>query len=372
MKYIWQTSRWPDLYWDSDALLKVLSETRFKQGMYMKRLQGLGFDVVCKAQLDNLVEDAKNTAEIEGVKLDPEGIRSSAAKRLGLPTAGLRNVNDQRIDGLVEVLLDATSNYMDPLTAHRLKGWQAAMFPTGFSGIRKITVGNWRTDKQGPMQLISGRYGRETVHFVAPPATDLMHEMAAFLDWFEDDTHTEGLLKAALAHLKFVTIHPFSDGNGRIARTVSDMQLSRTEKEARRFYSVSTQIRKERKQYYEILERTQKGDGDITEWLIWFLERMQRAICVSDLFLDCVTIKTRFWQTHHALSLNHRQRKVLNKLLDAEPEGFEGGLTNRKYVSMTRTSRATAQRELADLVNKGVLVRNTSGGRSISYRINSW
>ena len=295
-------------------------------------------------------------------------MRSSVARRLGLPSAGLPEINEPLADAVVEILLDATQNHESRLTAERLFGWQAALFPTGYSGIHRIQVAAWRDDRKGPMQVVSGPMGREKVHYQAPPANRLKDEMKRFFRWWEKGRkEMDGILRAGAAHLWFVAVHPFDDGNGRIARAITDMALAQDENLATRCYSLSSQIMAERDAYYEVLERTNKQDGDITQWLKWFLACMSRAILSSNRLLSNVMQKARFWQRHAQTDLNDRQRKALNRLLDAGPGGFEGGLTNRKYAGMTHISRATTQRELADLVKKGILLQNPGGGRSASY-----
>jgi Fic family protein len=308
------------------------------------------------------------TAAIEGEVLDRESVRSSVARKLGLPTAGLQPTA-RHVDGLVEMIVDATQRCGDPLTEERLRGWNAALFPTGYSGMQQIIVGDWRRSDE-PMRVVSGPMGRETVHFEAPPAERVPGEMRRFLEWYAaDPDHEDGLLRAGLAHFWFVTIHPFEDGNGRLARAIADMTLARDEGTPLRLYSMSAQIRTEQDVYYDILEQTQRGDGELTGWLTWFAGCLERAVINSDEGLNMVLTKARFWQGHSEVNLSERQRKVINRMLDAGPGGFEGGLTTRKYVDMTRTSRATAQREIADLVVKGLLVRRPGGGRSTSYEI---
>jgi Fic family protein len=367
-RYIWQFPTWPDFQWDGTALLKLLGDCRFQQGSLLAHTRELGFKVQQQARAEVLIEEALKTSEIEGVRLDIQAVRSSVARRLGLPSAGLPEINEPLADGVVEILLDATQNHGSSLTAERLFGWHAALFPTGYSGMHKIRVAAWRDDREGPMQVVSGPIGREKVHYQAPPANRLKEEMKRFLRWWEKSREeVDGIIRAALAHLWFVAVHPFDDGNGRIARTITDMALAQDENLATRYYSLSSQIMVERDAYYEVLERTNKQDNDITQWLQWFLACMSRAILSSKRLLSNVMQKARFWQRHAQTDLNERQRKALNRLLDAGPGGFEGGLTNRKYAGMTHVSRATAQRELADLVKKGLLRPNPGGGRSASY-----
>lgn len=367
MKYIWQTKSWPDFTWDSDKLLKPLGNIRFSQGSLITQIRELGFEIQQTARADILVEEALKTSAIEGEKIDPDAVRSSVGRRLGLPDAGLKNVRDQKADGLVEILLDATVNYSQKLTPERIWGWHAALFPTGYSGMVKISVGRWRNDKEGPMQVVSGPIGQGEVHFEAPSAIRLEKEMRAFISWINGKSHLDGIIRAGLAHIWFVTIHPFDDGNGRIARTLTDMLLARDENNPKRFYSLSSQIMADRNDYCEILKTTQTGTGDITDWLKWFLECMNRAILNSNTLLEKIMIKARFWKEFAQTRLHERQTKVINRLLDAGADGFEGGLKNKKYMGIAHTSRATAQRELADLVKKDILIKRPGGGRSASY-----
>ena len=366
--YIWQSENWRSFRFDANTLLQPLAVARKKQGRLLGIMEDLGFDDSLRASAVSLEEDAIQTAAIEGETLDREGVRSSIAKHLGLPQAGLR-VADRAVDGLVQVLLDATRNYRPPLTAERLCGWHAALFPTGHSGLHKITVGAWRNS---PMEVISGPFGKQKVHYEAPPPQALDDEMQAFFRWWaESCENMDGLIRAALAHFYFVTIHPFDDGNGRLARCLTDMVLAQDEKTGMRFYSLSTQIMHERDTYYEILERTQKGDGDVTEWLLWFLACFDRAVASAEKTLNKVLMKAKFWNLHSGTELNERQRKVLNKLLDAGPDGFEGNLTTRKYIGMTKASRSTAWREIDDMLQKGVLRALPGDGRNSAYKI-SW
>lgn len=364
MKYVWQDKKWPKLHWQDDKLSILLGKCRFSQGQLLGRLKDLGLDLGREAQAEVLVNEAVMTSAIEGAELNPQSVRSSVAKQLGLPFFGLPP-SDRYIDGLVEVLLDATTHYSKPLTAERLKGWQAALFPTGFSGIHAVRIGKWRNS---PMQVMSGPVGRERVHYEAPPATHLDKEMKEFLSWWKkSEGKLDGLVRAGVAHFYFVTIHPFDDGNGRIARAITDMALAQDEQLNQRFYSLSTQIMAERKKYYDVLESTQKGGLDITAWLLWFLECVMRAIQNSEDAIATVINKGHFWQTFADVAMSDRQRKVVNRLLDAGPDGFDGGLTTRKYVGMTKCSRATAFREIADLVEKGILKQNAGAGRSVNY-----
>ena len=367
MKYIWQNKLWPNFIWDSDCLLKPLGEIRFSQGSLLSQIRELGFEIQQIARADVLVEEALKTSAIEGEKLDPDAVRSSVGRRLGLSNAGLKDVRDQKADGLVEILLDATMNHKSKITPDRLWGWHAALFPTGYSGMAKISVGKWRDDKQGHMQVISGTIGHEKVHFKAPPAKKLVKEMQTFISWINGKNNLDGIFKAGLAHLWFVTIHPFDDGNGRIARTLTEMLLAKDENSPKRFYSLSSQIMSERNDYYKILKATQSGTGDITDWMKWFLECMNRAILNSNTLLEKIMIKARFWKEFAQIRLHERQTKVINRLLDAGMGRFAGGMKNKKYMGIAHTSRATAQRELADLVKKGILIKMPGGGRSSSY-----
>jgi Fic family protein len=345
--------------------LKPLGKARKAQGRLLAQADYFGLEM----QAEVLSEEACETAVIEGERLDRISVRSSVARRLGLPTAGLP-VPERHVDGLVEILLDATRNYAQPCDADRLKGWQAALFPTGYSGIRKITVGDWRPISADPMRVVSGPVGRERVHYEAPPADRLEPEMARFFDWWNTSfPSVDGLVRAALAHLWFVTLHPFEDGNGRIARALEDMALSQDDRTEYRLYSLSAQISAERPDYYDLLETTQKGDGEVTEWLVWFLGCLERAIRRSEEQVQRTIEKARFWQRCAELSLNERQRKVLNRLLDAGPGGFEGGLTTRKYRGLTRASQTTPKRDIADLLDKGIIEQNPGGGRSVSYEL---
>ena len=361
--YVWQKPGWPRFTWNSDLLLEPLGRVRQSQG----KLLGQALYIGLKSQAEVLTEEAFTTAAIEGEKLDRDSIRSSVARRLGLPTAGLPRT-DRNVDGLVEMLVDATSQRDRPLSAKRLKGWHAALFPTGYSGMHKIAVGRWRKEP-GPMRVVSGPIGKERIHYEAPPAHRVEMEMARFLQWWQSSSPDtmDGLVRAGLAHFWFVSIHPFEDGNGRIARAITDMALAQDERADRRLYSMSANIVKERDNYYKILERSQKGNGDITDWLVWFLGCLERSIQRSEDEVQVALEKARFWQNHAETVLNERQRKVANRLLDAGPGNFQGGLTNRKYVAMTKVSRETAKRDIADLLDKGILKKNPGSGRSVNY-----
>ena len=362
VRYIWQSASWPEFRWDSAALLSPLGKARQAQGELLAK--AAYFELQLQAEV--LTEEAVTTAAIEGEKLDRDSVRSSVARRLGLPTAGLP-ASERHIDGLVEMLIDATRRQGEPLTMARLKGWQAALFPTGYSGMNEIVVGEWRRG-EAPMQVVSGPLGKEKIHYEAPPANRVDLEMVGFLEWFSlSRGEWEGLVRAAVAHFRFVTIHPFQDGNGRVARAIADMALAQDEKSGCRLYSMSAQIKTERDDYYDILERTQRGNGDITGWIVWFLECLERAIRSSEIEMRKSMDRAVLWQQIVHLGLNERQRKVVNRLLEAGPGGFQGGLTNRKYRGITKTTRETAKRDMADLVSKGILKKNPGGGRSTSY-----
>ncbi len=364
MKYIWQHKDWQKLTWKSESLLPLIGQARKKQGTVLARLQSLGFEIGGQAQADILTEEVLKTSAIEGERLNPEAVRSSVARHLGLPSVGL-TAEARWVDGLVEVLLDATQNHDKPLKAPRLKGWQAALFPTGYSGFTKIRVGAWRGP--APMRVVSGPIGRERIHFEAPPGEKVEKEMKQFLSWWDSSLQSEdGLLRAGIAHFYFVTIHPFEDGNGRIARALTDMALAQDEGLGTRYYSLSSQIMEERDAYYRVLEQCSKGT-DITEWLAWFLGCTARAVVGSERIIGNILAKAGFWQKHRMTPMNERQRKVVNRLLDAGKGGFLGGLTTRKYVSMAKVSRATAFREITHLLDKHVLRQNSGKGRSFSY-----
>lgn len=362
--YIHELSDWPRFVWSWDRLAEPLAGIRHKQGRLIGHMEGLGFALRQEAVLETLTTDVLNTNEIEGNRLDAEQVRSSIARRLGMDIGALKPA-DRHVDGAVEVMLDATRRCDEPLTAERLFGWHAAMFPTGHSGMRRITVGAWRDDSAGPMTVVSGPMGRERVHYVAPEAARLDGEMAAFLEWFNTEAANDPVLRAGLAHLWFVTIHPFDDGNGRIARAIADMALARSENSPQRFYSMSAQIRQERAAYYGILEKTQRGAMNVTPWLEWFLACLGRAIDGAQAALGAILAKARFWQSIAGISLNERQRLVLNRLLD----GFEGKLTTTKYAAIAKCSQDTATRDILRLIEMGILIRNPEGGRSTSYRL---
>ncbi|OGC05279.1 cell filamentation protein Fic [Candidatus Falkowbacteria bacterium RIFCSPLOWO2_12_FULL_45_13] len=369
MKYIWEHENWPKLTWESEPLLPLISKARLEQGKLLTKVASLGFKLGQEARADILTEEAIKTSAIEGERLNRESVRSSVARHLGLPTGGLTPTN-RYVDGLVEVLLDATQNYDKPLTTTRLKRWQAALFPTGQSGLRKIRTGNWRGSEHA-MQVVSGAFGREKIHYEAPPGNRIEKEMKQFLSWWEKSlAQEEGLLRSGLAHFYFVTIHPFEDGNGRIARALTDMALAQDEKFSTRYYSLSSQTMEERDDYYAVLEKCQKRSVDITEWLQWYLECYSRAVERVEQLIANVLAKAEFWHHHNQTEINERQRKIINRLLDAGKGGFVGGLTTRKYVAMANVSRATAFREISDLLEKGLFRQNPAKGRSVSYGLN--
>jgi Fic family protein len=362
--YIHELNDWPRVSWDTDRLADLLAAVRHRQGRFIGRMESLGFGLRQEAVLRTLTADVLKSSEIEGERLEADQVRSSIARRLGMDIGALEPT-DRRVDGVVEMMLDATGHYDRPLTAERLCSWHAALFPTGRSGLTKIKVGAWRDDGAGPMQVVSGPIGKERVHFVAPAAARLDGEMAAFLDWVNRPPNIDEVLRAALSHLWFVTIHPFDDGNGRIARAIADMALARSERSSQRFYSMSAQIRQEREAYYDILEQTQKDGLEITPWMEWFLGCLGRAIDGADAILGTVLVKARFWESIRGVSLNDRQTLVLNRLLD----GFEGKLTTSKYAKLTKSSPDTALRDIVSLVERDILIRGPSGGRSTSYEL---
>lgn len=364
-KYIWQTPDWPDWRYDLAALAGPLAEVSRAQGVLIGRLTDVGEALRDQASLVALTDDVVNTSEIEGEQLNVASVRSSIARRLGVDIGALAPV-DRNVEGVVEMVLDATGNCHLPISRERLFAWHAALFPTGYSGLSKIKVAGWRDDASGPMQVVSGPMGRQKVHFEAPPRERLESETARFLDWLNGDSGETPLLKAGLGHLWFVTLHPFDDGNGRIARAIGDLLLARADGSSQRFYSLSAQIQRERKAYYDILERTQKGTLDVTAWLAWFLDSLHRAVDQAQHTLDAVLVKARFWQRLAAIPLNERQVKLLNRLLD----GFEGKLTNSKWATMAKCSPDTALRDINDLLSRGVLRKTAAGGRSTSYELN--
>ena len=362
-KYIHDHPDWPNLRWDEGSLSEPLADARHRQGRLMGRMESLGFDLRQEAILETLTGDVLKTSEIEGERLDGEQVRSSVARRLGMDIGGLRHV-DRNVDGIVEMMMDATGDYAKPLTAQRLHAWHSSLFPTGQTAMTRITVGAWRDDGGGPMQVVSGPIGRQRVHYEAPPAERLDREIGAFLGWFNAPAEIDGVLRAGLAHLWFVTIHPFDDGNGRIARAIADMALARSEGSPQRFYSMSSQIMRERSDYYDILERTQKGSVDVSAWQEWFLACLGRAIDDAQATLSGVLAKARFWERASRVPFNERQRLIVNRLLDGE---FRGKLTTSKWAKLTKCSQDTALRDIQDLIAHGILARSLEGGRSTSY-----
>ncbi|WP_433576776.1 Fic family protein [Nocardia brasiliensis] len=362
--YIWEDPDWPDLRYDAERLTGPLAEVAQRQGHLLGRLADTEQAVREQAGLATLTEDVVKTSEIEGELLNAASVRSSIARHLGVDI-GATAPTDRNVDGVVQMVLDATVHHDQAMTPERLFGWHAGLFPTGHSGISRVRVGGWRTDATGPMEVVSGSYGRQRVHFEAPPAARLDTEMRRFLDWFNRDAIEPPIVKAGLAHLWFVTVHPFDDGNGRIARALGDLWLARADHSSLRFYSLSAQIQRDRNAYYNILERTQKGTLDVTEWLLWFLAAMQRSIAHADEAVDTVLMKTRFWRTWRQAPMNARQIAILNRLMD----GFQGKLTTRKWSIITKCSQDSALRDINELVELGVLRRSDSGGRSTSYEV---
>lgn len=359
--YIHQLKNWTNFQWRNQDLISLLSEVRNLQGKLMGKVEVLGFELKDEANLETLIQDVVQSSEIEGETLNPEQVRSSIATRLGLENSGLEH-SDKHIDGVVEMMLDATQNSDKLLCDERLFGWHAALFSTGRSGMYKIETAKWRT---GDMQVVSGGMGKEIVHYEAPKAAFLEQEMKQFINWFNTESDLDPILKASIAHLWFVTIHPFDDGNGRIARAITDMQLSKADGVNQRFYSMSAQIKNERKSYYNILGQTQKGDLDITAWIIWFLECLKKAVLSSNTIIDKVVQKHQFWIKNKGLISNERQRKILHKLMD----DFKGNITTSKWAKMTKSSQDTALRDITDLIKKGILVKAKSGGRSTYYKL---
>lgn len=362
--YIWQVSDWPHWRFDLAALAEPMVGVSRAQGVLLGRLSDVGMALRDQASLAALTDDVVKTSEIEGETLSVESVRSSIARRLGVDIGALAPV-DRHVEGVVEMVLDATVNARTPVNQERLFGWHAALFPTGYSGLAKISVGVWRDDANGPMQVVSGPIGRQRVHYEAPPANRLDTEICRFFDWVNGPANDPPLLRAGLGHLWFVTLHPFEDGNGRIARAMGDLLLARADGSPQRFYSLSAQIQRERKAYYDILERTQKRSMDVTEWLLWFLETLHRAVDQAQATLDTVLVKARFWQHWGSMPLNGRQVKMLNKLLD----GFDGKLTTSKWAAIAKCSQDTALRDISDLLTRRVLRKSDGGGRSTSYEL---
>jgi Fic family protein len=361
MTYIHENKHWPTFTWDQASVSAALSHVRHRQGRLLGQMESLGFSLQQEATLGAITQDVLKSSQIEGENLDQAQVHSSVARRLGIDIAGLVP-SDRNVDGVVDLMLDATQHYAQPLTQERLFGWHASLFPTGRSGFAKILVASWR---KGPMQVISGPIGRERVHFVAPSADRLENEMSRFLAWFQTDTTQDPVLKAAIAHFWFITIHPFDDGNGRLARAIADMALARSEQSGQRFYSMSSQIQRQREDYYRILETSQKSGLDITPWMLWFLSCLDNAFTAADQTLASVLIKARFWAAYVQEPLSPRQRMMLTRLL----EGFEGNLTSSKWAKLTKCSHDTASRDIQDLLTRGILIKNPGAGRSTSYRL---
>lgn len=362
--YLWENQEWPHFQWDDTSLVSLLAKVSREQGRVLGKMEGLGFELRSEAHLRTLSEDVVNSSEIEGEKLAPDQVRSSIARRLGMEISGLVPA-DRDVEGVVEMMLDATENYTKPLTEKRLCAWHASLFPTGRSGMSKILVGRWRDDSKGPMQVVSGPVGRETIHYEAPPADRVGEEVKNFLTWLKQPGDMEPLFVAGLAHLWFLTIHPFENGNGRIARAIADMALARAEKTEQRFYSMSAQIRREQKKYYQVLEQVQQNTLDVTHWQDWFLSCLLRAIEGAQSTLGTVFNKARFWERFAKEPLNKRQIKVLNRLLD----GFEGKLTTSKWAKIAKCSQDTAYRDILNLIDCKALAKDQAGGRSTSYSL---
>lgn len=363
--WIHEQPKWPNFTWDAEKLTSKLADIRHSQGLLLGRMEGLGFELKREANLNILTKDVVNTSAIEGENLNSEEVRSSIARRLGINIAGLVP-SSRNVEGIVEIMLDATCQFNKPLTKERLWDWHAALFPTGRSGLHRITIGQWRTLDAGPMQVVSGPIGREKVHFEAPSADRLAHEMDLFLAWFESDIDIDPVLKAGIAHLWFVTIHPFEDGNGRIARAIADMALARADRMPDRFYSLSTQIASERKDYYNELEKQQHSSPEITHWLKWFLDCLGRSISGAEHTLAHVIFKAKLWNKINMESINKRQRLIINRMLEND---FKGHMNTSKYAKLAKCSADTALRDIQDLKFRGIFVQNPGGGRSTSYRL---
>lgn len=361
-KYIYQKQGWPEFRWDNEHLIATLGEVRHLQGRLVGSMESLGFDLKREANLETLTLDILKTTEIEGEILNPEQVRSSLARRLGMDLAGLIP-SSRNVDGIVNMMLDAVQNHQIPLSEDRLFSWHASLFPEGRSGLYKIKIGNYRVDTTGPMQVVSGPLGKEKVHFQAPSSDDLKREMEPFFDWVNNEVHLDPIIKAAIAHFWFITIHPFDDGNGRMARAITDLLLTRSDGIAQRYYSMSAQIQKERKGYYHILETSQKGTLDITNWLSWFLNCLINALSSSDEVLSKVLYKHKFWNKYATETFNSRQVLMLNKILD----GFNGKVTSGKWAKIAKCSTDTALRDIQDLIAKGIMRKEEGGGRSVGY-----
>jgi len=367
--YIWELENWPKFKWDETVLLPSLSTARLRQGKLIQKILGLLELDSKQAEACIFEEEALKTTQIEGEKYNPELVRSSIHRRLGLDYAGLPQT-ERHIDGLIEVLFDATRHFDEILTIQRLYGWQASLFPTGYSGLQKIAAGKFRNDIDGPMEVVSGSIGRERVHYQAPPANKVLHEIKLFLSWWNNQSlSSDGIIRAGIAHLYFVTIHPFDDGNGRIARALTDMAIAQDDKLNKRYYSLSTEILRDKQTYYKILEESQKGDLDITKWLTWFIDCFSAALINSEKLLENIFNKADFWRIHQMIEMNARQKKVINKMLDVGEDNFVGGLTTKKYMGMTGMSRITSIREINDLLLKNILIQNEGKGRNVNYSI---
>lgn len=363
--WIHEHQKWPNFTWNVEILSSKLASIRYAQGRLIGRMESIGFELKREASLSTLTNDVVKSSAIEGEKLNPEEVRSSIARRLGIDVAGLIPAS-RDVEGVVEMMLDATQQFSKPLTKERLFDWHAALFATGRSGMHKITVGGWRTINAGPMQVVSGPIGKENVHFKAPGAERLEKEMQAFLAWFSNNDDTDPVIKAGIAHFWFVTIHPFEDGNGRIARAIGDMALARADGMQDRFYSLSSQLEIERKIYYNQLERQQRHTPDITDWLLWFLDCLGRAIGNAGKTLGNVLFKAQLWDTINQKPVNDRQRLIVNRMLE---DDFEGYMNTSKYAKMAKCSNDTALRDIQMLKERGIFVQNTGGGRSTSYRL---
>jgi Fic family protein len=364
MQFIHQLPEWPNFEWADAQLTTLVGDVRYQQGRLLGRMENFGFSLRKESSLATLTEDVVKSSAIEGEFLNPDQVRSSIARHLGLDIGGILPVATE-VEGVVEMTMDATRNFKEPLTAERLFAWHSALFPSGRSGMRQITVGAWRTAASGAMQVVSGPLGNETVYFEAPNADRLQHEMDVFLKWFEADQPMDAVMKAGVAHVWFVTIHPFEDGNGRIGRALTDLLLARADCMGDRFYSMSASIERSRKEYYLQLERSQRGTLDITSWLVWFINCMRHALVGADQTLSKVLRKSRIWEVANNFQINARQRIVINRLID----DFEGKLTTSKYAKLAKCSEDTAYRDICALMEGGILVRNPGGGRSTSYEL---
>lgn len=363
--WIYKHHNWPNFVWEAGELASKLADIRHRQGRFLGKMEGLGFELKREASLGTLTSDVVKSSAIEGENLNPEEVRSSIARRLGINIADPKAVNDD-VEGIVEIMLDATQQFTKPLTKERLFDWHAALFPTGRSGTRRITVGGWRAGESGPMQVVSGPIGREKVHFEAPGAERLEHEMAEFLAWFEGRNDVDPVLRAGIAHLWFVTIHPFEDGNGRIARAITDMALARADGMGDRFYSLSSQVESERKDYYDQLEKQQRGTPEVTGWLKWFLDCLGRVIANAENALSGVLFKAQLWEKINRQPVNERQRLIINRMLE---DDFKGHMSTSKYAKLAKCSPDTALRDILNLKSRGIFIQNPSGGRSTSYRL---